>query len=286
MLNPDPAAWTWIACYYVGINEDAAEAFATDTYDAEMAMRKGARHPEAHSLHKNYVPKDEALTGVCDHCGASHAWGSVFQHTDGSLLAVGHVCAAKIFSLPDRASVKVKKAKARAAEIAAGRRILVRNLRAVVLRCRVTPALRAWWRSSDRFAKDLRAKAHLYKYTEGQLNAMQSAAMRADERATRRAENAVNDGKPQLNPALPCPAGRYDGTLALLHTKTVTHDFGECTKGLWQHPVEGWKAWFTVPSGVSGAYRGDVAVRVTLSPKQDDPCFAFGSRPTYKGKAG
>ncbi len=283
MINANPADWTYLSFYYCGISADAAEGCSEDNAATEEALETHKRHPEAKSL--KHLAHDypagatgwELVTGCCDHCGVSHAWGAVFKNIhDGTVLAVGHKCA-KMFNLPDITAKKRRRAEQFAAASRARRATLARNLRAVVCLCRECPAVRAWWRSTSSFARDLRSKADQYSFSARQLAAIKEAAVRA---AAREADPTC--ARAVLQPASPAPIGRWTGALQLLSWKEKDTEFGIVTKGLFQHPTDGWKVWMTAPSGLKLENGAVAVVSVTCEPKKDDPTFAWGSRPTLK----
>ena len=75
----DPARYTWVAEYYCGNNKDVQEAYA-----------------EAMKL----IPDEvfNSRMGVCEHCGTSHLYGTVFKNSDGvGFLCVGNKCAESFF---------------------------------------------------------------------------------------------------------------------------------------------------------------------------------------------
>ena len=76
----------------------------------------------------------------------------------------------------------------------------------------------------------------------------------------------------------PAPEGRIEITATVLSVKVQEGYYGDQLKMLLKHPT-GWKAWCSVPSSISPERGDTVALNVTLKRSDDDPSFAFGSRP-------
>ncbi len=104
----------------------------------------------------------------------------------------------------------------------------------------------------------------------------------------------MNAERDERGSAPPAPAGRVTVTGTVVHTKWQCHDFGESLKML-VVAIEGYRVWVTVPADLLDE-RGELAKGTTvrfdakLMPKtrahdprlqgDEDPTFAFGSRPT------
>lgn len=78
------------------------------------------------------------------------------------------------------------------------------------------------------------------------------------------------------------PTGATTFTGEIVSEKYIDSDYGTQHKMLVKAP-EGWVAWMTVPKEVAGIesdLRGkSITLTVDLTPKQDDPLFAYGKRP-------
>ena len=90
------------------------------------------------------------------------------------------------------------------------------------------------------------------------------------EQARRKAEDEA---------AEPAPTGRVVVSGEVLATKSVESDYGTQSKVLVKADA-GWKLWCTNPN-YGALQRGDkVTLKVTVTPSNDDPKFAYGKRPT------
>lgn len=278
MQNIDPADWTYRTIYYCGHSTETAQEMAAATVESLQVLTSGSRHPEAKSL---LIQSPDLITGKCDHCGAWHCWGSVFSNAAGLLIAVGHQCAANTVGLPDKATLIRERAASRASSarqrnrnIRAGLHFLVGLIRG---HADQRIAVMAWLRTADTFSADFRRSLFEYgRWSDRQVEVVLTGAAKRVEWAARKlARDAEEAAKP---PALPAPAGRWSGTLKLVHIKEVLSEFGTAYKGLWVH-ADGWKAWFSVPSALPHDAGQTVHLTVTLEPKPDDHAFAFGTRP-------
>jgi hypothetical protein len=126
-------------------------------------------------------------------------------------------------------------------------------------------------RSKHHILQDLFSKCVKYgNLSEKQIAFALKLANEVSERET------VKANEP---PASPAPTGRCTVVGTLLGFKSVENDFGSTLKMLVQAD-EGFKVWVTCPTSLR-ADRGDkVQFTATITPSNDDPCFAFGSRPS------
>lgn len=102
---------------------------------------------------------------------------------------------------------------------------------------------------------------------------------RINTRDERMAERAA-----EREAAEPAPTGRVEVRGTVLKVETRQTDFGPVTK-MTVKTAAGWILWSTMPAGC-GAKRGEsIAIRVTVTPSDKDPKFAFGKRPTLIAEA-
>jgi hypothetical protein len=211
----------------------------------------------------------------CHHCGARIRYGAVlFHRPSGSYIAVGETCLENRFELAsvefhrlrkaaelDRAERRIKKAVAEFVEAH-------EDLAFLAVAEEVTA------RTTNDYVRDVASKLRRY----GSLSERQVAAVRRVlEREAERAAQVATEVK------VDAPTGRHEVTGRVLTTRWQASDFGETLKCLVQvgDPTTGaWRAWGSIPSAASWT-RGDVVTfRATFEPKEDDPTFAFYSRPT------
>lgn len=117
--NLDPAAWTCEAGVFFGTisaeddsgrEEMMAEALGECGGDFFM---EGNRDKVRKALGDSLIQSRFAAKGTCDHCGAWFKFGMVYRHTTGAACVVGHTCAAKSMSVPDRYTLVLKRARAK-----------------------------------------------------------------------------------------------------------------------------------------------------------------------------
>jgi hypothetical protein len=283
MLNPNPAEFEYIGSYYCGTVEEILNSDYTDhachtfTYDHD-------RHPDAHGdSYKERGKVVDAFNGRCDHCGARHAWGSVFHHkpTD-TFVAVGHTCAATIFDLPDIATKKRRDAERQAAKAREAIKHLERArdfVQMAGLRCMECVAYHcgnSWVRGR---VNDMWHK--LVKY--GSLSEKQ---IEFAEKLIGEAKNPKprNDEDEEPKPTKVAPRGRVDFSGEVLCLKLKDYGYGEQLKMLARSSDGGWKLWVTCPSSLLAdetPLKGKVVrMTVTVEPSDRDEYFAFGKRPT------
>lgn len=116
----DPSAWTCEAGVFFGkISEDddsgrdemMADALGECGGDFFMS---GNRTDVVKELGDALLDSRFRQRGTCDHCGAWFKFGMVYRHTSGAAAVVGNTCAVKTMSVPDRYTLIVKRAKAKA----------------------------------------------------------------------------------------------------------------------------------------------------------------------------
>jgi hypothetical protein len=116
----DPAAWTCEAGVFFG--KIAEDDDGRDAYMAEALgecgggffMSAQTRSEVVKHLGDALLDSRFRAKGTCDHCGAWFKFGMVYRHTTGAACVVGHTCAAKSMSVPDRYTLVLKRAKAKA----------------------------------------------------------------------------------------------------------------------------------------------------------------------------
>lgn len=273
-MQPDPAEFRYVGSYYCGSSVDVpAECTDPEAFDTAASVE---RHPDAHNVRitDNWYP----FNGRCDHCGAHHAWGSVFIHTPtGTCVCVGHICASEIFSLPNRAAL-LKRRGEKALARAAAQRKAVKDARAFAV-AKGIPQLECG-QYSHRILADMWGK--LVKW--GSLSDKQVAF--AGRLIAEQLNPKPTPDKPtEPEPTSEAPTGRMDVVGQILGIKVKDDPvYGEVTKMLVRSVDGGWKVWCTLPASLSEANKGDmVRFTVTLKQSPKDRFFAYGSRPS-KGK--
>jgi hypothetical protein len=118
--NIDPSAWTCEAGVFFGkISEDddgrdAMMADALGECGGEFFMSAQSRTDVVKELGPALIDSRFRQRGTCDHCGAWFKFGMVYRHASGAACVVGNTCAAKTMSVPDRYTLILKRAKAKA----------------------------------------------------------------------------------------------------------------------------------------------------------------------------
>ena len=130
-----------------------------------------------------------------------------------------------------------------------------------------TPGLVEALKHDHDISRDLAKKL----FERGTLSEKQVAlAFRLVEQNAKRAEETAK--------ALPAPEGRHIVEGVVLCVKIQDSHFGSTLKMLVKDE-RGFKVWTSVPKSMDPAKGDNVRIKVTLSPKKEDPKFAFGSRP-------
>ena len=118
------------------------------------------------------------------------------------------------------------------------------------------------------------------KYAElsdRQIEAVKAALIRDAEWAAKKAAEYAK------NPAKDAPSGRVEVTGEILSVKVRETEFFSTLKMIVK-TTDGWKLWVTVPESIMGIDERlsgkHVTMRVTVTPSNDDPKFAFGKRPS------
>ena len=271
MLTIDSNRWRFAGFYYLGTCDVPMPEWEPQFASCRTALAHCARPAEARSATRGLAP---GLTGICDHCGRSHSWGVVLIDAGGHAITVSQRCAESALVIPDadylqycQAVVHVRAANKRRAEV-------WKHLRQLVSVLRKCPAVCRWLRSDQTLARDLRARLFRWGWSRKQVKLVCSASERFSQ-----SEQGISR-HPMVHPAAPAPTGRWEGQLQLLMVKNKVTRFGSQLKGLWIHPIEGWRVWASLPKGFDRKAIGlATLLRLTLTPNSSDPTFAWGKRP-------
>lgn len=264
----DPADYEDLAGYdfnpeWPGVNGDASRLI-------QRLTTEGVRFSGVHG------------GGRCDHCGARLRYAALLRHRPtNTLIWVGERCLDGRFELSASEFTRLRKA---------GRLNRERQAKAAKIEQLVDehPLLaeltyeQALEEASD-FVWDVAFKFRRYgELSERQIEAVERAILRDVEWRERRVrwdtERAVEDAA-----AEDAPSGKTEVTGTVLSTKWKDHEFGSTLK-MTVKDDRGFRVWVSVPKSihVNGEPRNGDRVRLvaTLRPSDDDPKFAFGSRPT------
>ena len=136
----------------------------------------------------------------------------------------------------------------------------------------------------DKFVADVLARGLQYgSISDAQLASIIAAPARKAERAARfealKTQSKVEAEALAASGVL-APTGRVVITGTVQSTKYKTSNYGTVEKMVVTTDA-GWKVYCSVPADLEGSLsRGDVVeFTATLTPSDDDPTFAFGSRP-------
>lgn len=246
----DPADFTFVAEYYLGSNEEIADAYGCEEYPAD-----GPCHEDL---------------GRCDHCGTDHTYGALYRQTDGSYLAVGRDCAGKFFDFSSRSAYYKSIADRKTAEKAKKAKNNEAACRFLATRIDLQAAFSS---CEHRIVNDIHGKLFDFgSISDKQANLVMKIAIEEAEKT------------PEPTPE-PIPAeltdGRHEFAGEVLALKWRDSQFGGSLKMLFRDD-RGFKLW---GSAFNGEYdkgsRVSFFARVEVS--KDDKCFGFFSRPT-KGK--
>ena len=208
----------------------------------------------------------------CGHCGSHIRFAAVMAHESSmEFIVVGQDCLTNRFDEMSKADFKVlrdaaKKA-ARESKKAEQRADLIAE----------HPELTDAFESNNSFIQDVMWKFHKYaELSDRQIAAVKTALIRDAEWEAKKAAEYAN------NPAKDAPSGRVEVTGEILSIKLRETDFFSVFK-MTIKTTDGWKLWVSLPSSLDEAEAevGDtVSMRVTVTPSNDDPKFAFGKRPS------
>ncbi len=214
-------------------------------------------------------------SGQCDHCGARIRYAAWMLHKPtGTVLQVGETCLENRFERASEDFHKVRKL----AELDRKRMRIKKLKDAFAVE---NPDL-AWMLTDDipevvawcDFVLDISHKLRLYgELSENQVNAVRKVYNKSVEKAA----------NPEPEEAtVSAPDGRVEVSGVVVSTKWQDNDFGGSLKMLVKiSEDEGvWKLWTTVPRSLEVERNDEVHIRVTVTPSNDDPSFAFGKRPT------
>ena len=231
--------------------------------------------------------------GQCDHCGSHLRYAALMLHKPSStVIEVGETCLDNRFSVATAEFQKARKnaelARAKHRIVAARNAFVSENPDLAFLNTGEIPEVLDWCE----FVHDIGRKLRTY----GDLSDAQVSAVRkVYASSVKRESEKVAEIPESLADA---PTGRVVVEGTVVSTKWQESQYGDTLKMLvkvTESDESTWKLWVSVPSSlhrdyfdeVSGAWvdmnvnRGDVVkIRVTVTPSDNDPSFAFGSRPT------
>lgn len=232
-------------------------------------------------------PEAPAQPGAtCDACGTGIMNVYTIASADGRRFVVGCDCVAKTYDRVLIADVKARQAEARA--LARETRRLAREAGYASARAQraaeflaARPELVTALACSNEIVRDIAAKLHRY----GSISPAQEALVM---RLYFQSVDGCVQG-PAEPPAVDAPDTdkRIEIVGTILGTKVQDSLYGSTLKMLVQvrTPFGAWKAWSTVPAGLSrpesGEWRGmAIRVKARVEVSRDDKSFAFLNRPT------
>jgi len=257
--------------------EDVIDHSSIGDYEMQKLGERGYT-PAAHYNIEYEVTPDGMIETVyedihnCGHCGSHIRFAAVMAHEPSmEFIVVGQDCLTNRFDEMSKADFKVlrdaaKKA-ARESKKAEQRAALIKE----------HPELADAFESNNSFIQDVMWKFHKYaELSDRQIAAVKTALVRDAEWEAKKAAEYAN------NPAKDAPSGRVEVTGEILSIKWRDSDFGGGFK-ITIKTTDGWKLWVSLPSSLdeAEAEQGDtVSMKVTVTPSNDDPKFAFGKRPS------
>lgn len=211
--------------------------------------------------------------GTCGTCGAAFVYGEIWQHEDGDLLHLGHICARKYELIADRRleELELKRHRARTAREHEAA-IKLENFEAwVAAREGLAEAIEVGRSNEHPIICDIADRGVRFgSLTDPQVKLV-----------TRLAHEILNPPEPEDH--VPAPEGRVDFEGEVVSVKERDTEWGLTLKMTVKVREDDgvWLAWMTVPSSmINEVERGSrVAMRATLKRGRDDH-FAFGKRPS------
>lgn len=270
----DPAAYEYIGMIYTGPRGGETGIPIISPYEIEQ-RRQIAANPYA----GNFKEK-----GTCDHCGAYFHYGAIFQHSNGDMIVVGHICADVAFGHDSRR--RYDNARIRREIAGYRKRGRIANQAADFLQRH--PGLEEALQCNALISRDLLGKLMTY----GSLSDKQVAlAMRIPDQVREEREQVL-----KRESAPDWQGGRQDVTATIVTTKWRENDYGDCLKMLIRLD-DGRKAWGSVPNLLTSVpderepgynrprtieeYKGlRIAFSATVEPSRDDLKFAYFKRPS------
>lgn len=267
----DPTDYQLHGVYYLGAS--------ANTMTMMGAESDRARHREALARLQAQGMTSAGVYGSrqCSHCGARLSYAALMVHTPTrTWLHIGEDCLDNRFELDSKAEFQLLR-KQIAAKRKAGRK--AEDLAALVaahpLLVELTYNQPGTATSGNDFLSDVAGRfIHSGELSEAQIAAVESSLRRGMEwQAQRDVERAARK---------PAPAGRVTVRGTVTSTKWVESDYGMAEK-MGVLSDDGYQVWLTVPASlkIHDLARGmRVQFDAKLQPKNDDPTFAYGGRPT------
>lgn len=253
----------------------------------------GTRHPDADPQDRKFAAMmlrkliDEGhrwaahhAAGKCDHCGAGILYYAVLIHRPtGELIEVGETCLDGRFEMANDEFSRWRKSvsgnRAKAAKLERIEKIVSAHPLLVHLADYLVSGL-----SDGSFlgsiAEQFRDRGEL---SERQIEAAEKAITRE---LARKAEDEARAEK--LKGLAPLEPSRRTITGTILSKKWVDNDYsysGARTAKILIETAEGYRFWGTLPSAACDAEKGSsITLTATITPKAEEPTFAFFKRPT------
>jgi hypothetical protein len=223
----------------------------------------------------------------CGHCGTNLRYSALLVRDDvQQYIFVGETCLDNRFKSLTKAQFQALREAARlnreretlaeriealASEHACVRRLLS-NDDVVRKSGFLSDVLRKFTRDGRLSENQIRAVGNAF---DGEARRAQWAAEKAERLQAREAER-----QQLLATGVKAPTGRQQITGEVLAVKEQHSNFGVAWKATIKTDA-GWLCWVTLPTGISRDCRGKkITLTATFKPSDNDPVFAFGSRPT------
>jgi hypothetical protein len=137
----------------------------------------------------------------------------------------------------------------------------------------VRTAIKLKFKKSDRFGWIVAPEKFERKFDRTEVGLDYLAEIASERQARREAQDA------EYAAATNAPTGRVVVRGTVLSVKDKYSNWGE-TRKILVKTIEGWKVYLTASYDLYEVRRGDeIEVKVTVKPSDDDPKFAWGSRP-------
>lgn len=290
--NLNPADWTFVYGVYLGTLGEGAEDYV-DAIGSALAELGGEEWltsctPAAvcRELGPELINSRFAQCGTCDHCGARFKLGMVYRHTTGALAVVGNTCAYKSLSVPDRYTLVLNRARAAAA--AATKR--AKNIAAADAQAAAGGFSWLYTEThTDRILTDIAGKGYAWGgLSERQIELVQR--IRRGEKSEKQLAYEQRQRERAADEASKTPVieGRIEVVGKVVAVKYVAGFavYGPApeVKKLILRDDRGFTVWFTCPSGFDACVGERMAVKLTVTKGDRDPCFGFGKRPSNARK--
>ena len=255
----DPSAYTYV---------DQFDHRQNEVMDSQSGSY-GEDHDPIDSAFNDELESNGYDCDHCTHCGSRLSSGSLYRHTSGELVVIGHTCVSRLsFNTAD----EIQRAH-RESRIQQG---LLRGIMNASWRWRIVGEFLQQNADKSEIISDMLNKlAKYFSLSRRQIAFARKLVREADERSTLAAEREA-----KIADAADWENGRFEIEGEILSIKWKSNDFGGSYKMLVEL-ADGRRCWGSCPSKLDSADKGDIVrIKATFSKSNDDAKFAFFKRPS------